>query len=343
MAIERKFIDDAIIKYKVSKFLSKALSRGGFSRVEIQKTPVVTRISVYVLNPGKIIGRGGKNINDITETVKQLFHMENPQINVVEVENKMLEPTLVAKDIAQKLERAMNYRKIITTTLKSIMANGAVGAEIIINGKLKAKNARARSVKKSIGYIPKAGEVRLLIREGIATAYPKYGAIGVKVRIAPPGTVFPSNQDNKQGKPNAAESSMQPQPAQPANAKELPDKQEAKANAANANANATDADANAEANAKAAKNAEKPNDNASNAATANAAKATSKADGITKEGNAKEGIAKKTGSSKRQRASASAAKPSGDAADAASANANANAANASANAEGSSLASGNVA
>ncbi len=197
MAIERKFMDDAIIKYKVSEFLSKALSRGGFSRVEIQKTPVITRISVYVLNPGKIIGRGGKNINDITDAVKQRFHMENPQINVIEVENKMLEPTLVAKDIAGKLERAMNYRKVLAIALKSIMSNGAVGAEIIISGKLKAKNARARSVKKSIGYIPKAGEVRLLIREGIATAYPKAGAIGVKVRIAPPGTVFPGQKPKK--------------------------------------------------------------------------------------------------------------------------------------------------
>ncbi|MEM0143525.1 MAG: KH domain-containing protein, partial [Candidatus Parvarchaeum sp.] len=113
MAIERKFIEDAKIKYNISSFLSKSLSRGGFSRVEIQKTPVITRITIYAMNPGRIIGRGGKSINDLTEEVKQRFHMDNPQINVVEVENRMLEPVLVAKDIAQKLERAMNYRRIL--------------------------------------------------------------------------------------------------------------------------------------------------------------------------------------------------------------------------------------
>jgi len=198
MAIESKFIEDAKIKYKISSFLSKSLSRGGFSRVEIQKTPVITRITIYAMNPGRIIGRGGKTINDLTDDIKARFHMENPQINVVEVENRMLEPVLVAKDIAQKLEREMNYRKILESTLKSIMNNGAVGTEIILSGKLKAKNARAKEVKKSIGYIPRAGEATSIIRVGVATAYPKYGAIGVKVRIAPPGAIFPGSNQEKE-------------------------------------------------------------------------------------------------------------------------------------------------
>jgi ribosomal protein S3 len=35
------------------------------------------------------------------------------------------------------------------------------------------------------------------VLEGDATAYPKYGAIGVRVRIVPPGTVFPDRQVGK--------------------------------------------------------------------------------------------------------------------------------------------------
>ena len=121
----------------------------------------------------------------------------NPQISVMEVQNKMLEPLLVAKDLAFKLERAMNPRKIIEFTLRNIMSNGAIGAEIILGGKLAAKGARARTIRKSIGYIPKAGAVTELVNEGHATAYPKYGAIGVFVRIVPPGTVFPDKINKK--------------------------------------------------------------------------------------------------------------------------------------------------
>ncbi len=191
MAIERKFIDDSIIKLNISRYLTKELVRAGFSRVEIQKTPVLTRITVYVLSPGRVIGRAGKTIDALTENIKKMFKVDNPQINVMEVENKMLEPMLVAREIAEKFERGINARKVIQTMLKQILQNGAMGAEIVASGKLAAKGARAKMIRKSVGYMPKAGDVVFLVREASATAYPKYGAIGIKVRIVPPGTVFP--------------------------------------------------------------------------------------------------------------------------------------------------------
>jgi small subunit ribosomal protein S3 len=194
MAIERKFIEDAVIKLSISKFLMTNLTRAGFSRVEIQKTPVLTRITVYVLNPGRVIGRAGKTIDELTETIRRKFAVNNPQISVVEVGNKMLEPLLVAKDITGKLERSINSRKILQQTLRGIMENGALGAEIIMSGKLAAKGARAKTIRKSVGYIPKAGDVTSLVLQGDATAYPKYGAIGVRVRIVPPGTKFPDRE-----------------------------------------------------------------------------------------------------------------------------------------------------
>jgi small subunit ribosomal protein S3 len=191
LTIEKSFIEDSVIKMNISKYLSNELSRAGFSRVDIQKTPVITRITLYVLNPGRVIGRGGKTIDTLTESIKKRFGIDNPQISVVEVENRMLEPLLVAKMIAEKLERGINPRRLLQSTLRSIIENGALGAEIRIGGKLVAKKARSKSIIKSVGYMPKAGNVTELVREAVTAAYPKYGAIGIQVRIVPPGTVFP--------------------------------------------------------------------------------------------------------------------------------------------------------
>ncbi len=197
MTIERKFIDNSTIKLKISRYLSKELVKAGFSRVEIQKTPVLTRITVYVLNPGRVIGRAGHTIDTLTENIKKKFSVENPQINVMEIENKMLEPMLVARDIAEKFERGLNARRVIQGSLRIVMENGALGAEIIASGKLAAKGARGKTIRKSVGYIPKAGNVTELVREAHTTSYPKYGAIGVRVRIVPPGTVFPDREVKK--------------------------------------------------------------------------------------------------------------------------------------------------
>src|SRR5271157_3356666 len=117
MVVERKFIEDAMVKNEISKYLEKSLNRAGFSRVEIQKTPVITRITVYVTNPGRVIGRGGATIDTITNDIKAKFHIDNPQISVAEVKNEMLEPRLVGRHIANALERGANARSLLHSTL----------------------------------------------------------------------------------------------------------------------------------------------------------------------------------------------------------------------------------
>ncbi len=191
MVVERKFVEDLMIKYRISKYLEKELMRAGFSRVEIQKTPVITRITTYVTNPGRVIGRGGETIDAITDSMKKKFKVENPQISVAEVKNQRLEPRLVARYIANSLERGMNARRLLHSMIKEIMNNGALGAEIVATGKLAAKGARAKQMKVRLGYLPKAGNVTKLVDEAKVTSYPKYGAIGLQVRIVQPGTVFP--------------------------------------------------------------------------------------------------------------------------------------------------------
>lgn len=194
MVIERKFLEDSIIKYRISQYLEKQLSRAGFSRVEIQKTPMLTRITVYVTTPGRVIGRGGETINTLTETLKTKFHIENPQISVSEVANQRLEPRLVGKYIANSLERGANARSLLHSVLRDIMMEGALGAEIVATGKLAAKGAKTRQIKLRLGYLPKAGDTTKFVDTAHITALPKYGAIGIKVSIVQPGTVFPDRQ-----------------------------------------------------------------------------------------------------------------------------------------------------
>ncbi|MEM3030702.1 MAG: 30S ribosomal protein S3 [Candidatus Micrarchaeia archaeon] len=194
MAVERKFIEDAIARFKVANFLEKELDRAGFSRVEIQRTPMVTRIAVEVTNPGRVIGKKGRSIRDLTDAVQSEFSIDNPQISVVDVASPDLEPRLVAKRVVKLIEMGKNTRSTLHAALKTVMSAGALGAEIVASGKIAAKGGRARSLRVSAGYIPKAGEPARSVRVAHVTAYPKSGAIGVLVRIVPPGTEFPDKK-----------------------------------------------------------------------------------------------------------------------------------------------------
>ncbi|NYZ77200.1 30S ribosomal protein S3 [Candidatus Micrarchaeota archaeon] len=194
MLYEEKIIEEPLNRYKLMKFLEKRLDRAGLASVDIQRTPIMTRITLEVMNPARIIGRKGRFINEFTEIIKREFKIDNPQISVIEVREPYLEPRMVGKKATKYIETGKKVRAVLHFMLREIMRAGAIGAEIVASGKIGAKGARAKRLRVSAGYIPKAGEPTRLIKVAHITANTKSGVIGVLVRIAPPGTVFPDKK-----------------------------------------------------------------------------------------------------------------------------------------------------
>lgn len=191
---QEKLIEEPFSKYQVMKFLEKKLDRAGLANVDIQRTPLVTRITLEVTNPARIIGKKGRLINELTDTIKNEFRIENPQISVIEVREPFLEPRMVAKKAGKYIEMGKKVRAVLHYLLREIIRAGALGAEIVASGKIGAKGARAKSLRVVAGYIPKAGEPARLIKEAHISANTRSGVIGILVRIVPPGTVFPDKQ-----------------------------------------------------------------------------------------------------------------------------------------------------
>jgi len=194
MLYQEKLIEEQISKYQVMKFLELKLDRAGLASVDIQRTPLVTRITLEVTNPARIIGKKGKLINELTDVIKKEFRIENPQISVIEVRNPSLEPRMVAKKAAKYIEQGKKVRAVLHFVLREVMRAGALGAEIKAAGKIGAKGAKAKRLRVMAGYIPTAGEPARLVRVAHLNANTKSGVIGVLVRIVPPGTVFPDKE-----------------------------------------------------------------------------------------------------------------------------------------------------
>ncbi|MDO8554218.1 MAG: 30S ribosomal protein S3 [Candidatus Micrarchaeota archaeon] len=188
-----KLIEEPIVKYQIMKYLEQKLDRAGLASVDIQRTPLVTRITLEVINPARIIGKRGKLINDLTDDIKKDFKIENPQISVIEVKQQFLEPRILAKRAAKHIEMGKKVRSILHYFLREIISAGALGAEIVASGVM-SKGGRAKTLRVLGGFIPKAGEPARLVKEAHFHAITKFGVIGVLVRIVPPGTVFPDKK-----------------------------------------------------------------------------------------------------------------------------------------------------
>jgi small subunit ribosomal protein S3 len=191
MAIERHFIQEGVIRSEIESFLRNELNRAGYSGISIQKTPLTTRVILFVEKPPIVIGKKGKRINTLTTMLREKFGIENPSIDVQKIERPTLDPNIIARRIAVALERNMNRRRIAYKALRAVMSSGAMGVEIILAGKIVGKGGRARSEKYAEGYMRKAGDSVKLVLNGSTQAYLKAGVIGVTVKIVPPNTKFP--------------------------------------------------------------------------------------------------------------------------------------------------------
>ncbi len=190
MSVVKHFIEDSIKKAEIDEFLRNEFERAGYGGVSITKTPLGTHLVVYTMRPGLVIGRGGETIRELATVLEEKFQLPSPQISVAEIEIPELNAHVVASRIASALKRGVHYRRAGFWGLNQIMEAGALGAEVIISGKLRTD--RARYEKFRTGYLPKSGEPpRKYMRAAELHVQLKPGILGVKVRIIPPDAQFP--------------------------------------------------------------------------------------------------------------------------------------------------------
>ena len=190
MSVYKSFIKDSSNKAKIDEFLSEELRRAGYSKVELMKTPLGTRVVIYAAKPGMVIGRRGDNIRELTRTLEEKFGVENPQISVAAVEIPEFDPNIMASQIAMALQKGIHFRRAAYWAINRIMDAGALGVEVSISGKLTTE--RGRTEKFRIGHLPKVGEaVHEYLRTSVTSIQLKPGLLGVKVTILTPDVEFP--------------------------------------------------------------------------------------------------------------------------------------------------------
>jgi small subunit ribosomal protein S3 len=192
MADEHQFIEDGLQRSQIDEFFADELGRAGYGGMDVAHTPMGTQIVLKAEKPGMVIGKGGENIRKITTELEERFNLEDPQIDVQEVDEPDLNARIVADRLANALERGWYFRKAGHTTLERIMDAGALGAEIVLSGKV--TGARSRVEKFNDGYIKHNGEpAETIVDHGQGVAVMKLGTIGVDVKIIPPEAKLPDD------------------------------------------------------------------------------------------------------------------------------------------------------
>lgn len=165
----------------VKNYIKDNLSSAEISHVEIEKAGDSMRVIVHSARPGLVIGKKGQEIDSLRKGLASMLGKKSVEVSVQEVKNPELTATLVAKSIAEQLEKRASFKKVMKKEVTSAMRAGAKGINIRVAGRLGgAEIARDEWVR--VGSVPRH-TLRSDIDYGFVEANTTYGKIGVKVWI----------------------------------------------------------------------------------------------------------------------------------------------------------------
>lgn len=189
----KTLISDIEIRIYVEKRVPEA---AGVSNILIERTGRNVKITLRTAKPGIIIGKKGEDIEKLRADISAKIGLP-VHINIEEIRKPELDAHLVAKSIAQQLERRIMFRRAMKRAVMSALRLGAKGIKVAVSGRLGGAEIARREVYRE-GRVP-LHTFRADIDYGTATAQTTYGVIGVKVWI------FKGEVIGKQDQPSTQE------------------------------------------------------------------------------------------------------------------------------------------
>ena len=150
-------------------------------RDSIERDSNEVAVTIHTARPGIVIGRGGQRVDELRKHLETLTGNRRAKLNVKEVRQAELDAYLVARNVADQLERRIAFRRAIRQAVMRTMQAGAEGIKITCSGRLAGADI-ARAEKAMEGRVP-LHTLRADIDYGLAEAQTEFGVIGVKVWI----------------------------------------------------------------------------------------------------------------------------------------------------------------
>ena len=165
---------------EVREYLGKRLAQASVSRIDIERPAQTARVTIHTARPGIVIGKKGEDVERLRFELHRIMGVP-VHINVEEVRKPETDAYLVAQNVAQQLERRVQYRRAMRRVIQNAMRLGAKGIKVRVAGRLNGAEI-ARSEVYHEGRVP-LHTLRADIDYATAEARTTYGIIGIKIWI----------------------------------------------------------------------------------------------------------------------------------------------------------------
>jgi small subunit ribosomal protein S3 len=164
----------------VRKRILQKLHDAAVSRVELERNANQVIVTIHTAKPGIVIGRGGTKVEELRNALER-FTGGRIRVNIQEIRTPELDAYLVARSVADQLERRVAFRRAVKQAVQRTMQRGALGVRVAVAGRLGGAEMSRRE-SDTAGRVPRH-TLRADIDYGLAEAHTTFGRIGVKVWI----------------------------------------------------------------------------------------------------------------------------------------------------------------
>ncbi|MCB1683502.1 MAG: 30S ribosomal protein S3 [Pseudomonadales bacterium] len=179
-ADKKNYADYLLNDMAVRDFLRQRLSQASISRIDIQRPAQTARITIHTARPGIVIGKKGEDVERLRKEVAVMMGVP-VHINIEEIRKPELDALLVAQNVAQQLERRVQFRRAMRRVIQNAMRLGAEGIKVRVAGRLGGAEI-ARNEVYHEGRVP-LHTLRADIDYATWEAKTTYGVIGIKVWV----------------------------------------------------------------------------------------------------------------------------------------------------------------
>ena len=172
---------------KIRQAIQSKYLEAGISQVESDRQANKVALTIHTARPGIVIGRGGQRVEEMRQILESLIG-KKVQLNILEIQQPELDAYLVARAIAEQLERRIAYRRAMKQAIFRTIQAGAKGIRVSCSGRLGGVEIARRQIMHE-GQVP-LHTMRADIDYGFSEARTGLGRIGVKVWIYK-GDIFP--------------------------------------------------------------------------------------------------------------------------------------------------------
>lgn len=135
------------------RFVLSELPDAAISRLEIDRNANLVTVTIHTAKPGIVIGRGGAKVEDLRNALER-FTGGRVRVNIQEIRVPELDAYLVARSVADQLERRVAFRRAIKQSVQRTMQRGAQGCRVAIAGRL-GGSEMSRRESETQGRVPR--------------------------------------------------------------------------------------------------------------------------------------------------------------------------------------------